>query len=227
MKGIFITGTDTAVGKTIVSAALAAAFHGRGVKVGVLKPFASGSWDDTRLLKAAARMPESLSEITPFFFKHPLAPYASLKLEKRKIDPRTLKRRLQPIAKRYDFWVVEGIGGAAVPITRDWDALDTARLLGLPVLIVARLSLGTLNHTLLTIDRVRRKGLELKGIVLNAFPPKKKAGPAEKTNPSMIAELSGERLLGIFPGLSPRDAKNPSKLARIAEKHIELGKILC
>ena len=85
MKGIFITGTDTGVGKALVTGAIANALIGRGIKTGVIKPFASGSWEDTRFLKAAAGVKDKLAEITPFYFKHPLAPMESLRLENRRI----------------------------------------------------------------------------------------------------------------------------------------------
>ena len=226
MRGIFVTGTDTGVGKTIVAAAICAAGVGRGLDVGAMKPFASGSWDDTRLLKRAARMPEPVEAITPFFFKYPLAPLVSLELEKRSIRPAALRAKAAALARRYSFLVVEGIGGAAVPVTKGFDAADIPRLLGLPAIVVARLGLGTLNHTLLTVRYLRSKRVPVKGIILNTHPARR-AGLAEKTNPRAIERLTGAPVLGILPALSPARCGDPAFLARAAEKHLELEKILC
>lgn len=225
MRGIFITGTDTGVGKTLIAGAIARAFVRRGLRVGVMKPFASGAWDDTRFLKRAAGVDDALEAITPFYFRYPLAPYASLKLERRSIDPRTLKKKAAPLAKKYDFLIVEGIGGAAVPITSRYTALDIPRDLGLDVLVVARLSLGTLNHTLLTLAHVRARRLKIRGIVLNDHPPVPRT-LAHKTNPGALKALAGAPVLGIFPRAAKRRG-DPDFLAKTAEKEIELDKILC
>ena len=224
-KGIFITGSDTNVGKTIVAAAIARALKNRGVNVGVLKPFASGSWEDTRFIKRAANVADDLDQITPFYFKYPLAPFTSMQLEKRTIDPKSLKNRIGHLVRKYQFLIVEGIGGAAVPVTASFDALDIPKELRLPVLIVSHLSLGTINHTFLTIEYIKRKGLQLKGVVLNAHSCKRR-GLAEKTNPRVIRELTGVPILGIFPRIQQKKIHDFETLARAAEKHIELDKLL-
>ncbi len=225
MKGIFITGTDTGVGKTVIAGAVACALKRQNLSVGVMKPFACGSWEDTRFLKTCAQVSDSLKEITPFYCKHPLAPFVSLKLERRRIDLKTLKQKFKRLARRYSFTIVEGIGGALVPITARFDALDIARDLNLPVVVVSRLSLGTINHTLMTLDHVRRRKLTVRGVILNAI-PKKHRGLAEKTNPQVIRELSRERILGIFPNLSEQRLRQPDFLAQIAKKHIALDQLL-
>ncbi len=227
MKGIFVTGTDTGIGKTVVAAAIAAALRKRGVSVGVLKPFASGSWDDTRFLKKAAGVSDKLEAITPFYFKYPLAPYASLKLEHRSVHPHEVLERTAAVFRKYSFVVVEGIGGASVPVTNLYEASDMAKDLGLPAVIVARLGLGTLNHALLTREHLGRKGVDCRGVILNArfgF----RGGLAEKTNPAALKEL-GLAVLGIFPRLRfsfERNALFLKNLAETAEKHIELEKLL-
>jgi dethiobiotin synthetase len=206
-RGIFVAGTDTAAGKT------------------VMKPFASGGWSDTLFLKKTSGVSETGVEITPFYFKHPLAPYASLRLEKRRFEPRGWVRRLGGLWQRHDFWVVEGIGGARVPITKDYDCLDAAKELGFPVVIVSRLGLGAINHSLLTVRSAQERGLRVLGIVLNAT--SSRAGLAERTNPRVIAELADVPVLGVFPHLSDRDLKNPAQLARIAKKHLVRLMRLC
>lgn len=226
MRGVFITGTDTGVGKTILTAALARALKNRGMEVAVSKPFASASWQDSRFIKRAAFSTQALRNITPFYFKHPLAPLASLQLEKRTIHVETLPKRLGLSARKHAFWIMEGIGGAAVPITEDYDAMDIPKQMKLPVVIVARLSLGTLNHTALTANFIRSKGLRIKGIILNAYPGSRR-GLAEKTNPKLISSMTGLPVLGIFPAVPKNRVKDFNYLAKLAEKHIELPKLLC
>ncbi len=225
MKGIFVTGTDTAVGKTVISGALAAALRSQGVETGVMKPFASGGWDDILFLKKASGVDETREAITPFYFKYPLAPYASLKLEKRRFNPRGWVKRLKPIWARHDFWVVEGIGGALVPITRDYDCLDAAKETGFPILIVSRLGLGAINHSLLTVRAAQARGLRILGIVLNASGSR--PGIAEKTNPTVIRDLSGVPVLGVFPRCSSAALQSPPRLAAAAKKHLEAVLRLC
>lgn len=239
MKGIFVTGTDTGIGKTVVAGAIAAALVRRGLKVGVMKPFACGSWDDTRFLKRMAALDDPLETITPFYFKYPLAPLASLKMERRSIRAHEVIERAAPLFKKYDFVVVEGVGGVAVPIMgslpswgqtpepktpRAYAASDIAKDLRLPALIVARLGLGTLNHTFLTREHLARKGIECRGAVLNARFGSVR-GLAEKTNPGVLRD-AGVRVLGIFPKCPAAKLKNPDFLAAQAEKHIELENLL-
>ncbi len=215
VKGIFVLGTDTGVGKTVIAGALAAALRARGTDVGVLKPFASGSWGDTRFLKKMSGVSETLEEITPFYFRYPLAPYASLKLERRTFRPRGWVKRLGGAQRgkrfgsawnRHDFWIVEGIGGALVPITRAYDCLDAAQECGFPVVIVSRLGLGAINHTLLTIRAAHERNLKILGIVLNANQPLR--GLAEKTNLQAIQRLTHVPILGTFPYISPMSLRS-------------------
>ncbi len=231
MKGIFVLGTDTAVGKTVIAGAFAALLRAQGKDAGVLKPFASGSYGDTTFLKKASGVVETRDEITPFYFKHPLAPYASLRLEKRRprLSPRGWVKRLgrAGLWDRHDFWVVEGIGGALVPITKDYDCLDAARETGLPVIVISRLGLGAINHSLLTVRAARARGLKVLGIVLNAAGAAGRPGLAEKTNPEIIAELAGCPVLGVFPRLSPAELNDPKKLVRTAKKHLVRVSRLC
>jgi dethiobiotin synthetase len=230
MKGIFVLGTDTGVGKTVVAGALAAVLRAAGRDAGVMKPFASGGYDDTLFLKKMSGAAETRDEITPFYFKHPLAPYASLQLEKRRpaFKPRGWVKRLgrAGLWDRHDVWVVEGIGGALVPITKDYDCLDAARETGLPAIVVSRLGLGAINHSLLTVRAARARGVKVVGIVLNntAAGP---AGLAEKTNPKVIAELAGCPVLGVFPRLGPAELANPAKLIRTAKKPLVRVSRLC
>lgn len=247
MKGIFVLGTDTAVGKTVVAGALAAVLRADGWDAGVMKPFASGGYEDTIFLKKTSGVRETLAEITPFYFKHPLAPYASLQLEKRRFNPRGWVKRLKPVWDRHEFWVVEGIGGALVPITKDYDCLDAARELGIPAIVVSRLGLGAINHSLLTVRAARARGVKVLGLVLNAAvagsanPPGPvgrdgSAGPgkpsiptdlASRTNPKVIGELAGTPVLAVFPHVPAAALRDPAKLVPTAKKHLVRVSRLC
>lgn len=215
-KGIFIAGTDTGVGKTWVTCALAKAFKKNGLRVAGLKPFQSGSWEDSQKIKRATKSSLSLNQITPFYFRHPLAPYSSLQIEKKSIQPQKIKSLYEPIIQTHDLTLIEGVGGALVPITHNFFCIDIPKLLNIPTLLVARLSLGTLNHTLLTIEAFKKRNLKIKGIILNAYPIRKK-DLACQTNPSVLKKIGKIPILGILPYPMPDDI----------EKHIDMTKILC
>ena len=197
--GIFITGTDTGVGKTVVAGMLAAQLRQRGVRVGVMKPIACGGWEDSALLKRCAGVDDRLEEITPVYFKAPLAPWPASRLERRKIDWKKLSTAYTRLRRKYDFLIVEGVGGLLVPLTATQSVPHLIRRFKLPVVVVARLGLGTLNHTLLTLAEARRQRQKVRGVVLNETTPAKGKKLAEKTNPSLIRELGKVPVLAVVP----------------------------
>lgn len=163
MRGtVFVTGTDTGVGKTFVTAALVRELRGAGVHVGAVKPFATGNRGDARILRAAMEGELSLREINPVFFRRPLSPMMSASLEGKRVP---LRIRLPE--RRFDLLLVEGVGGWLVPLTARVTVADWVVRQGWPVVIVARAGLGTLNHTLLTVESVRRRGVKIIAVVLN------------------------------------------------------------
>lgn len=168
-RGIFITATGTEVGKTFVACGLAHALKKRNINVGVFKPCASGSRSDAVLLKKAAEVNDDIDTINPVFLKYPLAPLASARIEKRKIDKNLILKKYKKLLLQYDFLIVEGIGGVEVPLTEKYFVKDLIRDLKLPALVVADAGLGTINHTLLTCSALRREGITCAGIVLNKF----------------------------------------------------------
>lgn len=206
-RGIFVTGTDTGVGKTVVAGALAALLRSRGIGVGVMKPVASGCRQidgelhcaDAQFLKTCAGVSDLEREIVPVRLRHPLAPYVAARLEKKKIDLKAVLRQFQQLRRRHDFLIVEGVGGWLVPITAKLTVADLAAEMRLPVLVVARLSLGTINHTLLTVNEIRRRKLSLAGVCFNQGVPSRESGLAEKTNPSVVQELAGVPIAGLLP----------------------------
>jgi dethiobiotin synthetase len=165
VNGIFVTGTDTGVGKTFVTAGLALALRARGVDVGVVKAVQTGD-GDAETLKAWAELDEEPEEIAAFSFAEPLAPLVAARLEGQTLELGGVAARIRELA-RYDVTVVEGAGGLLVPVGPDWTIGDLAAELALPTVIVARAGLGTVNHTLLTVAEARRLGLEVAGVVLN------------------------------------------------------------
>jgi dethiobiotin synthetase len=220
-KGFFITGTDTGVGKTIISAALIKAVHMLGLKACGMKPIETGcskqklkvqssklQVQDTDLtphdgmfLKKISGVKASLDLITPVRFENPLAPLTASEREGRAVDLRRIKKAYQKLSLEYDAMIVEGIGGLLVPIRKNYFVLDLASDLGLPVVVVARPGLGTINHTMLTVNYALKAGLTIAGIIINYVRPPE-GTPAEVTNPGIIRQISAVPLLGVFPFLN-------------------------
>ena len=200
-KGIFITGTDTEVGKTVVAALLVKELKKIYKSVGVMKPFASGGRDDALLLKSAAGVTDSIDLINPVYFKKALAPLVAARYEKKKVDLNRIKQAFNKLAKKHEFMIVEGAGGLLVPVTKKKYILDIIKMLNLPLIIVARPGLGTINHTLLTAKAARNSDIDVLGFVINNT-SKHRKGLAEKTNPAVISELSKIKYLGEVPFLN-------------------------
>jgi dethiobiotin synthetase len=204
-KGIFIVGTDTEVGKTVVSAGLTLILKKRGIRVGVVKPIATGCElrngehysEDAAYLAAAAGLDDDRS-VTPFRFSLPLAPHVAAKLDGTTIDTSAVTRACRDVINRHEFTIIEGIGGLMVPITNKYFVRDLIADLDLPVIVVARAKLGTINHTLLTVESLRDRYCDIKGIILNTC-IKRAVTVAEQTNPAVVQELSGVPVLGTVP----------------------------
>lgn len=219
-RGFFITGTDTGVGKTVVAAAVIKALHVHGIRAGAMKPVETGCArsggtlcpSDALFLKGLARMDDPLNHITPYCFELPLAPFVAAEMEGRDIDRSVITERFRALAARYPAVVVEGVGGILVPLKRDWYVLDLVRELSLPLIIVSRPSLGTLNHTLLTVRQAAQEGLEIAGVVINFSRPPD-GTIAEETNAHILEKLMPVPLLGIFPHLPTLEAEVIEKTA--------------
>lgn len=205
-KGLFITGTDTGVGKTLIAGAIAKILSQKGKKTGVFKPVATGCRktkaelvsEDAEFLKSCTNIELELGAINPVKFEIPAAPFPCEKAEKRKVDFRKIADAYKKICQKSDFVIVEGIGGIKVPITAKIDVLELSKAFKLPVIIVARSKLGTINHTLLTIEAVRRAGLSLAGVVINGYDEKTKDF-AEQTNARIIEKLGKVKILAVVP----------------------------
>jgi dethiobiotin synthetase len=205
-KGIFITGTDTGVGKTFVAAGLIRAFTGMGFSVSPMKPVETGCGlrrgrlvpQDSMRLIAASKVKESLDTINPYRLRLPLAPSVAAGLEGVIIKKKKILSFCHHLMNKYDLTVVEGAGGIMVPVSGRYLFLELIRDLDLPVVIISRPGLGTINHTLLTIEAARLKGIRVLGTIINHSTASKK-GLAEKTSPKIIEALGRRPLLGIVP----------------------------
>lgn len=224
-RAVFITGTDTGVGKTLVSAGLAAAYTRLGFDTGVMKPFATGarrirgrlvSEDVTRLCDAVPSR-DPLDLVAPVLFEEPLAPSVAARRAGTRIDLSRVKRCYQELLERHERLVVEGVGGLLVPIRDRYPLARFVAELGIPLVIVARASLGTINHTALTLLAARAHGLRVLGLITNRTEAGR-PGLAETTNPEALRRESGVPLLGElprFPGKASFD-----RLARAIEARL-------
>ena len=206
MNGVFISGTDTDVGKTVVAAGLTLALRARGVDVGVMKPFASGAGrvgdgllaNDTRFLMAAADTSDPASIVTPVCLREPLAPAVAASRAGVDVDLDAVAAAFEELCARHEFVIVEGVGGVAVPVRGRLMVADLADRFPLPMWVVSRAGLGAVNHTVLTVEYARLRGWDVAGIVLNAD-SEGAGGVAEDTNASVIEDLTDVRVVANLP----------------------------
>lgn len=194
-KGIFITATDTGVGKTYVACALARALRARGVSCGVFKPVSSGGREDADALIAAAGVSDTLDTVNPVALAWPLAPLVSARRERKTISLASVRAAFRVISRRHAYTVVEGAGGAMVPLRRGYYVADMIRETGFPALIVARPDLGTINHTLLTIGALRAARIPVAGVIISCT---RALTRDEKETPAVIRGLGGLPV-GVLP----------------------------
>lgn len=233
-QGVFITGTDTGIGKTIITTGLIAALQEAGYDIGGMKPFQSGAYrEDNKLLAPDVevmlkytRLNDSYELLNPVRLKPALAPNVAAEIEDEEIELNRVETAYQKLQEQYQGLVVEGAGGLMVPLTDDFLIPDLIKLLDLPIIIVARPSLGTINHTLLTVKTARNLGLDILGVVINDY-PQKNPGVAEKTNPELIARLGKVPILGIVPHLAQLDAQEGQvDLGSVIKEHVDLERII-
>ena len=190
---LFLTGTDTNVGKSYVAALLVRAWRAAGKDCVGLKPICCGGREDAELLSEAAGGAIPLNEINPVWLRTPAAPYTASLIENRPIDLDLIRECFTRARSAHESVIVEGAGGWFVPIARDYFVADLAAEFGLPVAIVVANRLGALNHALLTIAAVRARGLECAGLILNH--PSADEDIATTTNRSVLEDLAGVPIL--------------------------------
>jgi len=206
---VFVTGTDTGVGKTLVTAALAHHFTGKGMNVGVMKPVETGVEDTSRLgtdaslLCWAAKSDDAPDIVSPYRFQRPLSPHQAAEAEGKKIDVEKLLSAFQTLRQGKDLVLVEGAGGLMVPVRGGFLMADLAGQLNLPLLVVTHPRLGTLNHTLLTTFSARAMDLEIAGFIVNRMPDD--PGEAEEQAPHLLASLASADLMGVLPEVAGTD----------------------
>jgi dethiobiotin synthetase len=229
--GLFVTGTDTGVGKTIVSGGICAFLRHAGLRVGVLKPTETGCLQedgtmhaqDAEFLKTMAGTDDPVELIVPYQFREPLAPAVAAEREGAVVDVHHLLKVYTDIAQRHDFILVEGAGGLMVPLSDDYMVLDLVKDLQLPLLVVSRATLGTINHTLLTVRCAQASGIKVVGIVMNHTSPEQDV--SAPTNPEIIRRLSRIPLWGVLPyepALTPAFSFE-GRVTDLVQTHLDLG----
>lgn len=229
-RAIFITGTDTGVGKTFFTCALAAYLKASGLKVGVMKPAETGCIDragqlyaeDANFLKQASASEQPIEQICPYRLPEPLAPSIAAERAGVKISIEDLLGGLDDIKSAHDITLVEGAGGLMVPLLPSYTFADFANVAKLPVIVVAANKLGVINHLLLTLENASGKGLLTLGYVLNQV--ESELSLAAQTNREALAGLTGVRCLGELPFIALENA-DEAQLLELFESEVDLSAI--
>ena len=234
-KGLFITGTDTGVGKTLVACGLASALRELGSKIGVMKPAETGCEDregelfpqDAFYLKEASGSEEPLHRICPYRLSSPLAPSVAAEEAGIEIHFSLLSQLYKEMSRSNDLTLVEGAGGLLVPLHLRFTYADLVRRLKLPVIVVVANRLGAINHTLLTLEHASHSGIEVVGYIINNL--ESHPTPATKTNARTLQALTSITCLGEIPHLTPAQLKGadnsirPSFLSTLFQENIQLS----
>jgi dethiobiotin synthetase len=230
MQGIFITGTSTGVGKTLVAAGLAWALRKRRIDVGVVKPFATANRvfstryrsQDTAILAKASGVKDPDCRINPFFYSIAASPLVASELNHgTPINIKKAVQSLKNLGKKHEFLIAEGVGGIMVPLTENESIAGFAKRVDLPVIIVATTKLGTLNHTLLTVMACEKFGLKIRGIILNKI--SKKPNIVEQKTAEVIERLTHVKVLALVPF---SQEVNYAAIGKVLEHDLDLDKLL-
>jgi dethiobiotin synthetase len=204
LRGLFVTGTDTGAGKSVLAAAICAALSARGDRVAAFKPVVTGldeppeGWPrDHELLAEAANAGQEPEEVAPFRFGPAVSPHFAAELAGQALDPPDLVAAAQAAAARADWLICEGVGGLLVPLTPGYLIRDLAVDLGLPVVVAARAGLGTISHSLLTLESARSVGLAVAGVAMTPWPAQPE--PIELSNRDTVERLGRVGVAGLAP----------------------------
>lgn len=229
MKSYFITGTDTGVGKTMITAALAACMRKMNIDVGVMKPVATGALtktgfksDDVSVLHRASKVTDAESEINPIFMPLPASPYDASKALGMKFDKKIIFEQFEKLKNRHQMMIVEGIGGMLTPLTRDYFVADMIKEMNLEAIIVTRSTLGTLNHTMMTVNTCRSYDIPVRGIIINNYD--ENGGLVEKNSPLTLHEITGIQILGVLPYV--KDCESYEMMVPFVERNIDLQSLI-
>jgi dethiobiotin synthetase len=209
MRGVFVTGTDTGVGKTVVAASVCAALAARGERVAAFKPVVTGLDEPTRewppdheLLASVANVGQTPEDVSPARFGPAVSPHLAAELAGTGLEPHELVRAAKAAGERADVLVCEGVGGLMVPLTSGYLIRDFALDLDLPLVIAARPGLGTISHSLLAVDAARAAGLDVQAVVLTPWPDE--PSEIERSNRETIAALASVAV-ATLPRATPAD----------------------
>lgn len=205
--GVFVTGTDTGVGKTVVTAALARYLSRRGTDVGVMKPVETGvfsptaSTSDAVRLKGAVATQDELALIRPYWFRAPVAPLTAARLERKPIRLAAILSAYRRLRARHRLLLVEGVGGVHVPLTKSADVLELMQRTKLPVIVVGRVGLGGVNHARLTVEALRQRKIPVLALVLNqtASAQGTIARQQARSTVALLREVIGVPVIGPLP----------------------------
>lgn len=228
-KGYFITGTDTGVGKTVVTACLLAIYRKHGTNTGIMKPIETGvnpkcsseANSDAKFLLTISGNQDPIEEVSPIRLKPTASPLQATRITGQTVDISLILENFRRLQAKHDRMLVEGIGGLLVPLTADYSVSDLIKDMNLPLIIVSRFSLGTINHTLLTVKAAQETGVEIAGIILN-HSEDRSLNEIELGQASLIQELSNVPVLGECPFI---DSISVEKFDSKLEKKIEDWKV--
>lgn len=226
MNSLFVAGTDTDVGKTYITAGLAVAFRKMNVDVGVMKPFAAGAAqkkgyksEDAEILSSAAQTHDPENLVNPQFFPIPASPYTAWKNLKTKPKISTILSSFKKLSKLHDVILVEGMGGIMTPILKDYYITNLIKEMKIPTVIVTRSTIGTINHTIMTVKMCEKYKIPIKGIIINNFD----TGYPVKDLTRDLQSLTGSKVLGSIPFI--KDLSDAS-LNNVFKKNIDLKSLL-
>ncbi len=226
MNSLFITGTDTDVGKTYVTAGLAVTIRKMGIDVGVMKPFAAGTAqkkgfksEDIEILSKAAHVSDPENLVNPQFFPIPASPYTAWKNLKTKPKINTILDSFKKLSKLHEMLLVEGMGGIMTPILENYYVTNIIKDMKIPTVIITRTKVGTINHTIMTVKMCEKYKIPIKGIIINNFDQ----GYSEKELTRDLKNLTGVKVLGAIPFI---DDLSDSSLYKIFKKNLDMKSIL-
>jgi len=227
LKSLFITGTDTDVGKTYITAGLAVVIRKMGIDVGVMKPFAAGTAqkkgyksEDIKILSRAAQACDPENLVNPQFFPIPASPYTAWKNLKIKPKINSVLSSFKRLSKIHSMMLVEGMGGIMTPILKDYFVTDLIKDMKIPAVLVTRTKVGTVNHTMMTVKMCEKYKIPIKGIIINDFDSD---GYKVKELTRDFKSLTGVPILGSIPFI--KDLSDAS-LYRIFKKNLDLKLLL-
>lgn len=237
MIGIGVTATDTEIGKTVVSGALAAAIKKRNYKTGVYKPAASGcvrndtgkliSTDAEFLLHCAGLKMQDHDKVVPYVLEAALAPAEASKLENKTLKPQIMVDGARETIKNNEISIIEGVGGISAPLTEDYLVKDFFIDLQIPIVIVVQSVLGNVNHAVLTAQYAKAHGIKVLGLIVNNW-DENNAGVLERSNLHYYEKLTGLPILGKLPVLPKAVIENfdSKRIAQITEQNLDIDKLL-